>query len=140
MALPKTSMKRRAVWDLDANRELTFSQQQFTQKFQTTIPTVSLIKKIQHFSKHFYKGFAHPQFCSQSRYIAVRTHMLCWECIRGVYLWSRGQATSPQTPSAQLHKFGSCHLMHVTLPSSAESKRAYTRPSVIQPFFLSYSK
>ena len=136
-------MRGHAVWDLEANRKLHLASNKtnnlhknFRQQFQ------HFLKKIQHCSKHFYKSFAHPQFwfrCSQSRYIAyVGTHMLCWECIRGVYLWSGGQATPPQPLSAQLHKFGSYHLMHFTIKRREQSVHTHDRchPAV---FFFSYS-
>ena len=56
-------------------------------------------------------------------------YMLCWECIRGVYLWSGGRASPPQHSSA--HKLGSCYLSH--LPSNTESEHSTAPGSADRP-------
>ena len=56
-------------------------------------------------------------------------YMLCWECIRGVYLWSGGRAFPPQHSSA--HKLGSCYLSH--LPSNTESEHSTAPGSADRP-------
>ena len=126
MVLPKTSMKRSLGPRGQANQ--TAKSQQFKQKFQTTIPTVSLrrynaVLTILH------------RFCTPTipvLLLPVKIYpgiQMCWDCTRGVYLWSGGQAFSlPNLHQHSLHKFGSCHLKH--LPSSAEiaNTTAFTQP------------
>ena len=45
----------------------------------------------------------------------------------GVYLWSGCQAIPPQPPSAQLHKFVSCYLMHFTIKHRKQNVHTHNR-------------